>query len=241
MLKVIKKDTYEDLSMAAFEVLKAVITANPHATLGLATGDSPLGLYREMVRDFKNNGTSYKNVRTFNLDEYVGLEKDHPASYWTFMHKNLFKYIDISSENVHIPSGLVDIEENCRAYEAALKKNIIDLQVLGIGSDGHIGFNEPGVSFDSETHITKLLEQTRKDNARFFDGDITRVPTHAITMGIASIMRTKKILLLATGKNKADAVYGMLKGEKTTSCPASILRDHPNVIVILDKEASTRI
>ena len=241
MLKVIKKDTYEDLSMAAFEVLKAVITANPHAILGLATGDSPLGLYKEMIRDFRDNGTSYKNVRTFNLDEYVGLAKNHPASYWTFMQKNLFKYIDILNENVHVPSGVGNVEENCRTYENALKNNVIDLQVLGIGSDGHIGFNEPGGAFDSETHITELLEQTRKDNARFFDNDITKVPTHAITMGIASIMRTKKILLLATGKNKADAVYGMLKGEKTTSCPASILRDHPDVIVILDREASTRI
>ncbi len=195
-----------------------------------------------MIKDHKENGTSYKNVLTWNLDEYVGLPRNHEQSYWTFMHENLFNYIDIPDENVHVPVGeSSDEEQECVNYEESMKGHTVDIQVLGIGSDGHIAFNEPGTPFDSLTHLMDLTEQTRSDNARFFENDINKVPTKAITMGLASIMRAKKIIVIATGANKAEAVYGMLKGPKTTDCPASILQDHADVTVLLDKAAASKL
>ena len=241
MFKIIVKDTYEEVSHEAFLVMKEVLDTVENPVLGLATGSSPVGLYKEMIKDHEETGRSYKNILTFNLDEYVGLPRDHRESYWTFMHQNLFNYIDIPDENVHVPLGNGDVEQNCRDYEEELQKHTVAIQVLGIGSDGHIAFNEPGCPFDSVTHTMALTEQTREDNKRFFDGDITQVPVTACTMGLASIMRAKKIVLIATGANKADAVYGMIKGEKTTDCPASILQDHADVTVVLDKAAASRL
>ena len=195
-----------------------------------------------MIRDHKENGTSYKNILTWNLDEYVGIPRTHEQSYWTFMHENLFNFIDIPEENIHVPVGESEDEEaECVKYEESMKGHTVDIQVLGIGSDGHIAFNEPGTPFDSLTHLMDLTEQTRKDNARFFDNDINQVPKRSITMGLASIMRAKKIIVIATGENKAEAVYGMLKGPKTTDCPASILQDHPDVTVLLDKAAASKL
>lgn len=239
MFNVIVKDTYEEVSKEAFKPMKEVMgRAKP--VLGLATGSSPVGLYREMIRDHRENGTSYKDVTTFNLDEYVGLPKSHEQSYYSFMHDNLFNFIDIKEENVHIPDGnAADEEQAAKDFEAELKKHTVDIQVLGIGSDGHIAFNEPGCPFDSETHLMDLTEQTRRDNARFFDGDMEQVPKRAITQGLASIMRAKKIILIATGANKAAAVKGMIEGPKTEACPASVLQDHPDVSVFLDREAAS--
>ena len=158
------------------------------------------------------------------------------------MHENLFNFIDIPEENIHVPVGESEDEEaECVKYEESMKGHTVDIQVLGIGSDGHIAFNEPGTPFDSLTHLMDLTEQTRKDNARFFDNDINQVPKRSITMGLASIMRAKKIIVIATGENKAEAVYGMLKGPKTTDCPASILQDHPDVTVLLDKAAASKL
>lgn len=242
MFKVIIKDTNDEVAKAAFEVMKGVLDSKPNPVLGLATGSSPVGLYKEMIRDHKETGRSYKDIVTFNLDEYVGIPRDHEQSYYTFMHENLFNYIDCPEENIHVPEGnREDENQACIDYENALKKYTVDIQVLGIGSDGHIAFNEPGTPFDSETHLMDLTEQTRKDNARFFDGDINQVPKESITQGLGSIMRAKKILLIATGANKADAVYGMLKGEKTTACPASILQDHADVTVVLDRAAASKL
>ncbi|MCR5794914.1 MAG: glucosamine-6-phosphate deaminase [Solobacterium sp.] len=241
MFRTIITEDYDLVSSEAFKVMKEVVKKG-NAVLGLATGSSPIGLYKKMIADHNANGTSYKNIITFNLDEYIGLDKDHDQSYWTFMHENLFNGIDIPEENVHLPAGDVEDEEaECVRYEAELAKHTVDLQVLGIGSDGHIGFNEPGAPFDSVTHIMELTEQTRRDNARFFDDDIDNVPKYSITMGLASIMRAKQIIVIATGANKADAVYGMLKGPKTTDCPASVLQDHPDVIVILDRAAASKL
>lgn len=241
MFNIIVKDNYDEVSSEAFKVMKGVVSKKD-AVLGLATGSSPVGLYKKMIADHKAEGTSYKDIRSWNLDEYVGIPHTHEQSYWTFMHENLFDHIDIKEENVHVPSGEGDdIEQNCKDYEKSMEGVIIDLQVLGIGSDGHIAFNEPGTPFDSLTHIMDLTEQTRQDNARFFDNDITQVPTHAVTMGLASIMRARKIVLIATGANKADAVYGMIKGPLTTDCPASILQAHPDVTVVLDKEAAAKL
>lgn len=241
MFNIVVCKDYDEVSSEAFKVMKETLDkGNP--VLGLATGSTPVGLYKKMIADHNSRGTSYKGIITFNLDEYVGLPKDHEQSYYTFMHENLFNSIDIPEENVHIPLGdTTDPEGAAKAYEDELKKHTVDLQVLGIGSDGHIAFNEPGTPFDSETHITDLAEQTIKDNARFFDDDPSKVPTKAITQGLASIMRAKTILLIATGANKADAVYGMIKGPVSTDCPASILQNHENVYVILDEAAAARI
>lgn len=241
MFTTIVCENYDEVSKEAFKVMKTVLDkGNP--VLGLATGSSPVGLYKEMIRAHKENGTSYKNILTWNLDEYVGIPRTHEQSYWTFMHENLFNFIDIPEENIHVPVGESEDEEaECVKYEESMKGHTVDIQVLGIGSDGHIAFNEPGTPFDSLTHLMDLTEQTRKDNARFFDNDINQVPKRSITMGLASIMRAKKIIVIATGENKAEAVYGMLKGPKTTDCPASILQDHPDVTVLLDKAAASKL
>lgn len=242
MFKTIIKKNYDEVSSEAFQIMKEVIINKNDAVLGLATGSSPVGLYKKMIADHNSNGTSYRNCVTFNLDEYVGLPKSHDQSYYTFMHENLFSGIDVPEENIHIPDGSAEDEEQaCKDYETEMKKYVVDIQVLGIGSDGHIAFNEPGASFDSETHLMDLTEQTRKDNARFFDNDIDEVPTKAITQGLASIMRAKKIILIATGANKAEAVYTMIHGPKTESCPASILQDHADVTVILDEAAAAKL
>ncbi len=242
MFKTIVCKNYDEVSLEAFKVMKDVLDHETNPVLGLATGSTPVGLYKNMIQDHKETGRSYKNILTFNLDEYAGLPKTHEQSYWTFMHENLFNELDCPEENIHVPSGEGnDPQKNAAEYEAELSKHVVSVQVLGIGSDGHIAFNEPGTPFTSLTHVADLTEQTIRDNARFFDGDMSQVPTKAVTMGLASIMRSKKIILIATGANKADAVYGMLKGEKSEECPASILQDHLDVTVIMDEEAASKI
>lgn len=242
MFKTIVKKSTDEINTEAFQIIKEIVTTKKEPVLGLATGSSPVGLYKKMIEDHQKNGTSYKHCITFNLDEYVGLPREHEQSYYTFMHTNLFNDIDVPEENIHVPAGNVaDEEKACKDYEAALKQHVVDVQILGIGSDGHIAFNEPGTPFTSETHLMDLTEQTRRDNARFFDGDITKVPTQAITQGIASIMRAKKIILIATGANKAEAVHNMIHGPKTTDCPASVLQDHPDVTIFLDEAAAAKL
>ncbi|MBR2066858.1 MAG: glucosamine-6-phosphate deaminase [Solobacterium sp.] len=241
-MKIIICKNYEEVSREAFKLVKEVLQKD-RPILGLATGSSPVGLYKKMIADHHRNGTSYQSVITFNLDEYIGLPQKHEQSYYSFMHENLFDGIDIKEENTHIPFGenKEGIEEECLRYEEELKQYEIDVQILGIGSDGHIAFNEPGTPFDSLTHVVKLEGQTRKDNARFFDDNIHLVPTHAITQGLESIMRAKKIVLIATGENKADAVYAMIRGEINIDCPASILRKHEDVTILLDEAAAKRL
>lgn len=241
MFNVIIVKDYEALSEEAFKVMKEVVASKENPVLGLATGSSPVGLYQNMIKDHKENGTSYKNVITFNLDEYVGLARDHSQTYYTFMHENLFNGIDIPEENVHLPLGNGDLEKNCADYEKAMEDYQVDIQLLGIGSNGHIGFNEPGTSFDSLTHIVTLKEKTRKDNARFFIPLNEEVPTQAITMGIATIMKSKKVLLVASGEGKADAIAGMINGPVSEDVPASILQNHPDVTVIVDEAAASKL
>ncbi|PWL67029.1 MAG: glucosamine-6-phosphate deaminase [Amedibacillus dolichus] len=238
-MKVIVVKDYDAVSKEAFEVMKEVVTGKEDAVLGLATGSSPIGLYENMIQDHKENGTSYAKCQSFNLDEYVGIDRNHPESYWTFMHKNLFHGIDLPEDKVHVPYG--NTKEDCEAYEKAMENVSVDIQVLGIGANGHIGFNEPGTPFTKETHIVELTEKTRSDNARFFDNDINQVPTHAITMGIATIMKAKKILLVATGANKADAVAAMVNGPVDPVCPASVLQNHADVVVIVDEAAAAKL
>ncbi|MEE1355740.1 glucosamine-6-phosphate deaminase [Absicoccus porci] len=238
-MKVIVCENYEEESQKAFEVMKDVIQKNPHAILGLATGSSPEGLYKEMVKDYEENGTSYADITSYNLDEYVGIDRNHPESYYSFMHKHLFDHINIKPENTHLPEGSTQADAD--AYEAELKKVTIDLQLLGIGRNGHIGFNEPGTSFDAPTHIVDLTQSTLEANSRFFDNDVNKVPHQAMSMGLGSIMRSKKILLVANGANKADAVKAMVEGPVTEKVPASILQKHPDVVVVLDKAAASKL
>ena len=236
-MKVIVCENYEELSKAAFEVIKECVVAKPNAVLGLATGSSPVGLYKEMIKDHKENGTSYKEVSSYNLDEYVGIDRNDAQSYYTFMNENLFSGIDINLENTHVPYG--NTKEDCEGYEAAVQG--VDIQVLGIGQNGHIGFNEPNTPFDEPTHIVDLTENTRQANARFFENDINKVPTQAITQGIGTIMKAKKILLVANGENKADAVKAMVEGAYDPICPASVLQKHDDVVVIVDKAAASKL
>jgi glucosamine-6-phosphate deaminase len=236
MFKVIVCEDYETMSQKAFEVMESVVKQGP-VTLGLATGSSPVGLYKKMVEAHKE-GLSFKDVQSFNLDEYVGLPRDHAQSYYTFMFEHFFKHVDIELKNIHLPKGEGSLEEVADEYENLLAQNPQDLQLLGIGSNGHIGFNEPGTSFDSTVHVIRLKETTRKDNARFFDS-LDEVPHFAITMGIKDILRAKKILLVASGLNKAQAIKAMIEGEVHEDVPCTILQKHPDVVVVIDKEAAS--
>ena len=238
MIVVTAKD-YDEMSMKAYEAMKKVLTEKSDATLGLATGSTPVGLYKLMIADYEAGKISYKDVTSINLDEYVGLPVTHPESYRAFMNRNLFDHIDIKKENTHVPDGLnPDLAAAADAYTAYIAAHPVDVQILGIGSNGHIAFNEPGTPFDSHTHVVTLKEGTRKDNARFFDNDIDKVPTHAVTMGLKDIISAKFIILLASGAGKAGAVNAMINGPVSEDCPASILQTHPNVLVVTDEAAA---
>ncbi len=237
-MKVIIAKDYEEMSRKAFEVMAGVIKSKPDAVIGLATGSTPIGLYKNMIKDHKENGTSYKNVKTVNLDEYAGLDYSSDQSYVYFMRDNLFDHIDIDLKNTNIENGkAADRQAECDRYNALLENMQQDIQVLGIGSNGHIAFNEPGTPFGSVTHIVDLTESTIKDNSRMFKS-IDEVPRQAFTMGLKNIMNAKKILILANGANKAKAVLGLVKGEVTESLPASVLQLHPDCVLIVDEEAA---
>ncbi len=232
---------YDSMSRAAFDIVHKVVEDKPDAVLGLATGTSPLGLYKLMVDDCKNNGTSYKDVKTVNLDEYVGLSADDRQSYAYFMQHNLFDGIDVNPDNTNLPNGMAgDLEAECERYNALLNKLRPDVQILGLGSNGHIAFNEPNTPFDSTTHVVQLADSTVKDNARLFDS-VDEVPRQALTMGTSNIMNAKKIVMLVSGANKADALKAMLEGKCNESCPASILQKHKDVTVICDTEAAQKL
>lgn len=240
-MEIIVCKNYNEASKKAANLVIKEIIMNPALTLGLATGSSPVGMYENLVEAFDQDLVSFEQVKTFNLDEYIGIDKTHPESYYSFMFENLFKHVDINLDNVNIPDNdMSKIDDLARDYNELLSKNTIDLQVLGIGSNGHIGFNEPGTPLRNETFIVELDEQTREDNARFFDS-IDEVPHHAITMGIKNIMRAKKIVMIASGKNKAEAILRAVKGDVTNEHPASILQLHPNCVIICDEEAASRL
>ena len=238
-MKVIVVKDYEEMSLKAFEVMSEVVKNKPDAVLGLATGSTPIGLYKNMIKDHKENGTSYKQIKTVNLDEYAGLDYSSDQSYVYFMRSNLFDHIDIDLANTNIENGkATDRQAECDRYNALLEVMQQDIQVLGIGSNGHIAFNEPGTPFGSVTHIVDLAESTIKDNSRMF-ASIDEVPRQAFTMGLKNIMNAKKVLILANGANKAKAVYGLVKGEVTESLPASVLQLHPNCVLICDEQAAS--
>lgn len=232
-MKWIEVNTYEEMSEVAATIFSKQIQEKPDSVLGLATGGSPVGMYKELVARYQAGQLSFKEIQTFNLDEYVGIEQSSPASYFTFMHENLFNFVDIQPKNVHLPNGqAANLAEECAAYDKRIEEaGGIDLQLLGIGVNGHIAFNEPGTSFDAKTNIVELTESTRTENAIYFD-DPSEVPTHAITMGIHSIMKAKEIILIAFGEKKLAAIEKLKSGHITEEFPASQLLNHPNVTVI---------
>ncbi|MDN3689755.1 glucosamine-6-phosphate deaminase [Cyclobacterium jeungdonense] len=229
----------EALHRAVADRFIAAVKANPQSVLGLSTGSSPLETYANLVRDHQRNGTDYSKIHTFNLDEYVGLSGSHPQSYRYFMNAHLFRHLNIPIAQTHVPTGVGDLEKECERYEKEiLEQGGIDLQLLGLGTNGHIGFNEPGTSFDSRTHVISLLKETIEANARFFSGK-EEVPTKAITMGIQSIMDARQIVLLAYGSKKAAPIRDAVNGPITETMPASILQNHPDVTLYLDEEAAS--
>ncbi|MDD6159185.1 MAG: glucosamine-6-phosphate deaminase [bacterium] len=229
-------DNEENIARRAAQRYVELLREKPDAILGGATGSTPLGLYAELARLCKAGEISFARARSFNLDEYVGLDGSHDQSYRYFMNENLFKHIDIDLANTRVPDGIntAIAAEYDREIEAA---GGIDLQLLGIGVDGHIGFNEPGTPWDSVTHVVELTENTREVNSRFF-ASLDEVPTHAVTMGIKTVMNARSIILMAIGKSKAEIVRAFIQGPVTTEVPASILQLHPAVEVYLDPEAA---
>lgn len=240
-MKIIVVKDYEEMSKKASEIIIDLMKEKPNCTLGLATGSSPVGIYQNLIKACEAKEISFKDVTTYNLDEYCELPRSHPESYYSFMHRNLFDHVDIKEENIHIPcSEGSDLQALCKAYNDDLNSASVDLQLLGIGANGHIGFNEPNTKFTQETFVVKLTDKTRMDNQRFFNS-LDEVPKYAMTMGIANIMRAKKLLLVASGKNKQDAVKKLASGVVTEEFPASILNNHSDAIVIVDEEAAALI
>ncbi|MFC7441464.1 glucosamine-6-phosphate deaminase [Laceyella putida] len=237
-MEIIRARDYDELCEHAATMIIAQVQQNRHSVLGLATGATPTGIYQKMIADHRKHGTSYAGVRTFNLDEYVGLAPEHPSSFAYYMRKHLFAHLDISPEQTHIPSGVAtNLQVECQQYEDAIASTGgIDLQILGIGINGHIGFNEPGTSFQSATHVVTLTESTKEANRRYFTKE-EEMPTHAITMGLATIMQSKKIILLVSGKHKAPVLHRLLNEPMSEDLPASILKQHSHVTIIADEEA----
>ncbi|MEH6992653.1 glucosamine-6-phosphate deaminase [Neobacillus drentensis] len=237
-MKLIRTENYAEMSLVAGKIIVDKILSNPSLTLGLATGSTPKGVYDFLIENHEANGTTYKQVKSVNLDEYIGLPVNDRNSYHYFMNQNLFSHLDISENQTHIPNGAAsELEQECLRYEQLIKElGGVDLQLLGIGQNGHIGFNEPGTSFSSRTHIVTLAQNTREANSRFFNS-VEEVPTHAITMGIASILDSKEILLLVSGEGKAEALNRFVNGEISEDFPASALKYHENVTVIADRDA----
>ncbi len=241
-MKIIQTENYQLMSKLASQHVINTIKQINKPVIGLATGSTPEGLYQHLIKAYHNHEISFTNVSTFNLDEYVGLHKENTNSYHYYMQKFLFNHVDIPSKNIHLPNGMAnDLTNECTSYENQIQQaGGIHIQILGIGRNGHIGFNEPGTSFESQTHVIDLDESTRKANARFFDS-FDNVPKQAITMGIKSIMRSKEILLLVSGSEKADALEKLVNGEVNEDFPASILQTHQNVKIIADKAALRNI
>ena len=239
-IELIITNNYEEMSQKAADIIIELLKKKPNAILGLATGSTPIGLYKILIENNKSKLISFKDVVTYNLDEYCDIPKNHEQSYYTYMNTNLFDHIDINKNNTHLPIGEGDSKLNSENYEKELNKIKIDIQLLGIGSNGHIGFNEPGTDFNMGVHEVILTENTIKDNARFFENDINKVPKKAITMGIKNILDAETIILIANGKNKANAIKNIISGVADKNIPASALNLHKGkVYVIVDKEAAS--
>lgn len=229
-------DTPEQACRAAAFLFAAQVTEKADSVLGLATGSTPVPCYQDLISFYKQGLLDFSQVTTFNLDEYCGIDYKHPESYHAFMDRNLFDHVNIPRSHINLPSGATD-EEGARYDEKIRVQGGIDIQLLGIGRNGHIGFNEPADAFSFGTHVVKLTQNTIDANARFFDS-IDQVPKKAITMGIGNIMAARKVVLVATGESKAQAIYKTLRGNITPQVPATVLRTHPNCVVLVDRQAA---
>ena len=241
-MKIYMTEDYQTMSRKAANILSAQIILKPNSVLGLATGSTPIGMYKQLVIWYEKGDLDFAQIKTVNLDEYVGLEPTHEQSYRYFMQNNLFDHVNINPANTNVPDGLVaDPQAECDWYNQVIRKlGGIDIQVLGMGHNGHIGFNEPGEAFELETHVVNLKEETISANSRFF-ASRDDVPRQAMTMGIKSIMMAKKILLMASGEGKAEALRLALTGPVTPEVPASILQLHPYVTLVADKAAASKL
>ena len=240
-MKIITKENKEEIGLWVADYIANKINEKPSIVLGLPTGSTPLLTYKALINLYRTDKVSLREVVTFNMDEYIGLKNTHPQSYYYFMFNNFFDYTDINKNNINILDGMSSNKhEVCLRYEAKIKKSRgIDLQLGGIGSNGHIAFNEPGSSFDSITREVFLDKQTIQDNSRFFNNNLEETPKSALSIGLGTIMAAKEIIIIATGKNKAEAVGSAIEGEVSEKCPASILQNHKEVTFICDSEASS--
>lgn len=247
-MRVIIKDNLEDCSVwtasyIAYRIKQAKPTAKNPFVLGLPTGSTPLGVYKELIYMCKNKKVSFEHVVTFNMDEYVGIEPNNPQSYHYFMYHNFFNHIDINQKNIHILNGMTkDYAKECENYEQSiLTYGGIDLFLGGVGSDGHIAFNEPFSSLSSRTRIKTLAPSTIKDNSRFFNNDIKNVPTQALTVGVGTIMSAKEVIIMASGNNKADAIYQAVEGSINQKWTITAMQNHPHGIIVCDKSAASKL
>ena len=238
MIKIVRARDYKDMSRKAANIISAQVILKPDCVLGLATGDSPIGTYQQLIDWYNKGDVDFSQVRTYNLDEYYGIADDDPQSYHYFMNKYFFSQVNIDPANVHVPAGSnTDVEDACSSFDKMVAEaGFCDLQLLGIGRNGHIGFNEPDDVFSKGTHCVDLTESTIEANSRLFERE-EDVPRRAYTMGVQTIMNARSILVVANGDKKAQAVYDMCFGPVTPKCPASILQLHTNVIVVADEEA----
>jgi glucosamine-6-phosphate deaminase len=241
-MRVIVENNYQTMSKKAALMAASQITLKPDSNLGLATGGTPLAMYDNLIEMYQNDEINFSEVQTFNLDEYCGLKADHPNSYHHYMYQNFFNEINIKKENIHIPDGAAeDSKQECKRYEKSIKKaRGIDLQILGIGSNGHIGFNEPAENLNVATEVVDLTEETIEANSRYFDSK-DEVPKKAISMGMATILKADRIVLLASGESKAEAVKKTVSGKISTQVPATLLQTHPEITILLDQEAASLI
>lgn len=241
-MNVVVVKNYYEISIQSAQLIAKQITKKKNSVLGLATGQTPVGMYQELIKMFKRGDIDFSEVRTFNLDEYYGLPSKHPQSYHYYMWDTFFKYINIKKENIHLLNGATEnIKEECNQYEILIQKHGgIDLQILGIGDNGHLGFNEPAIGLNSKTHLVNLSEETIQANSQYFD-DIQKIPRQALTMGIGTIMKAKKIVLLANGRKKSQAIERTIHGPVSTEVPATVLQLHNNVLLIIDEEAASQI
>ena len=241
-MRIIKAADYEEMSRKAADLIAAQILMKPDCVLGLATGGTPVGTYRCLIEKYQRGDLDFSQVSSVNLDEYRGIDRENPQSYWYFMHDNLFHHVNISPERINVPDGRnLDAAAECRRYDRVIENyGGIDLQLLGLGLDGHIGFNEPGPAFVMDTHCVDLEESTIDANQRFFESR-EQVPRQAYTMGIRAIMQARKVLMIVNGKNKAEIVRKAFFGSVVPEVPASVLQMHPDFILIGDEEAFSEI
>ncbi len=241
-MEIVIQPDAKAVAMVVADAIERLVSAKPDAVLGLATGSSPLGVYSELVRRHRAGTLSFDRATAFLLDEYIGLPAGHPESYRTFIERHFSGMVDIDPQNVHVPDGAAsDVEAACAEYESKIRNaGGVDLQLLGIGADGHLGFNEPSSSLASRTRVKTLTEQTRNDNNRFF-GDVDDVPRHVVTQGIGTILEARHLVLIAVGAGKADPIARAVEGPVASMCPASVIQLHPHATVVVDESAATRL